>query len=37
MSGNTDHENFLFNEFPSGYLPDINIQNNNVLGTDISL
>jgi hypothetical protein len=35
MFGNMGHENFISDEFPSGYFPDMNIQNNNGLGTNI--
>jgi hypothetical protein len=31
------HENFVLDEFPSGYFPDMNIQNNNILGTNVSI
>lgn len=31
------HENFIIDEFTSGYFPDMNIQHNNILGTDVFL
>lgn len=30
-------ENFIVDEFTSGYFPEMNIQHNSILGTDVSL